>query len=173
VKAEYINPFVCAAVEVFSTMLKCELVRGPLSLNANFQPAHEVSGIIGLSGRASGTVVVSVDGEVALCATEKMLGVRPSAIDSDVIDAVGEVTNMIAGRAKAGLEALAMSLALPTVITGKNHMIRFGSNAQTICIPYTCPWGEMSVEVGLVESPERGDHEIVLTSEDRQLAAAR
>ena len=70
-KAEYINPFVNAAVEVFSTMLKCELVRGPLSLNANFQPAHEVSGIIGLSGRASGTVVVSVDRNVAISATKR------------------------------------------------------------------------------------------------------
>ena len=172
-KAEYINPFVNAAVEVFSTMLKCELVRGPLSLNANFQPAHEVSGIIGLSGRASGTVVVSLNREVALSATEMMLGGRPSSIDSDVIDAIGEITNMIAGRAKAGLEALAMSLALPTVITGKNHTIRFGSNAQTICIPYTCPWGELSVEVGLVESPERSDHEIIFDGNEQQLAGAR
>lgn len=172
-KAEYINPFVCAAVEVFSTMLKCELVRGPLSLNANFQPAHEVSGIIGLSGQASGTVVVSVDREVAISATEKFLGVRPDSIDSDVIDAIGEITNMIAGRAKAGLEALAMSLALPTVITGKNHTIRFGSNAQTICIPYTSPWGELSVEVGLVEAPERPESEVILNGASRELAGAR
>jgi chemotaxis protein CheX len=173
VKAEYVNPFVCAAVEVFSTMLKCELVRGPLSLNANFQPAHEVSGIIGLSGRASGTVVVSVDREVAISATEKFLGVRPTTIDSDVIDAIGEITNMIAGRAKAGLESLAMSLALPTVITGKNHIIRFGSNAQTICIPYTSPWGELSVEVGLVEAPERPEQEVILNGASRELAGAR
>jgi chemotaxis protein CheX len=173
VKAEYINPFVSAAVEVFSTMLKCDLVRGPLSLNANFQPAHEVSGIIGLSGRASGTVVVSVDREVAMSATEKFLGTRPETIDSDVIDAIGEITNMIAGRAKAGLEALAMSLALPTVITGKNHTIRFGSNAQTICIPYTSPWGELSVEVGLVESAEAADHEIAADSNEHQLAGVR
>jgi chemotaxis protein CheX len=157
---------------VFSTMLKCDLVRGPLSLNANFQPAHEVSGIIGLSGRASGTVVVSVDREVAISATEKFLGVRPDTIDSDVIDAIGEITNMIAGRAKAGLEALAMSLALPTVITGKNHTIRFGSNAQTICIPYTSPWGELSVEVGLVESADRVNHEVVADSNEPQLAGA-
>lgn len=152
-KAEYINPFVSAAVEVFSTMLDCELKRGALSLNQNFQPAHEVSGIIGLSGKASGTVVVSLDRDVAISATEAMLGQRPDSINTDVIDAVGEMTNMIAGKAKAGLEHLAMNLALPTVITGRNHTIRFGSTAKTICIPYSCRWGELSVEVGLVEDP--------------------
>jgi len=154
VKAEYINPFVSAAVEVFSTMLGCELKRGDLSLNQNFQPAHEISGIIGLSGKASGTVVVSVDRDVAISATEIMLGQRPDGINTDVIDAVGEMTNMIAGKAKAGLGHLAMNLALPTVITGHNHTIRFGSSASTICIPYSCRWGELSVEVGLVDEDE-------------------
>lgn len=153
-KAEYINPFVSAAVEVFSTMLGCELKRGALSLKQNFQPSHELSGIIGLSGKASGTVVVSLDRDVAISATEIMLGQRPDSINNDVIDAVGEVTNMIAGKAKAGLAHLAMNLALPTVITGHNHTIRFGSTAQTICIPYSCRWGELSVEVGLVDEEE-------------------
>lgn len=150
-KAEHINPFLTSAVEVFSTMLNCELKRGAPKLNAAFQPAHEVSGIIGLSGKASGTVVVSVDREVAIRATEGMLGERPDSLNGDVMDAVGEITNMIAGRAKTGLAHLEMSLALPTVITGNNHVIRFGSLAQTISIPYSCEWGNLTVEVGLIE----------------------
>jgi chemotaxis protein CheX len=173
VKAEYINPFVSAAVDVFSTMLQCQLVRGELSLNVNFQPAHDISGIIGLSGKASGTVIVSVDREVALSATEKMLGERPSDINTDVIDAIGEVTNMIAGRAKVGLAQLQMSLALPTVITGTNHTIRFGSNAQTICIPYTCPWGKLSVEVGMVEAPAEAKLVVATHREGAQLVGAK
>ncbi len=149
--AEHINPFLLSAVEVFSAMLDCELTRGTPSLNVAFQPAHEVSGIIGLSGKASGTVVVSVDREVALGVTEKMLGERPDSLNADVMDAIGEITNMIAGRAKTGLAHLEMSLALPTVITGNDHVIRFGSLAKTISIPYSCAWGDLTVEVGLIE----------------------
>lgn len=149
---EYINPFVVSAVEVFSTMLKCQLSRGELSLNNNFHPEHEVSGVIGLSGNVFGTVIVSLDRQVALAATGALCGETPDTIDSLVIDAVGELTNMIAGRAKSMLAQLDMKLALPTVITGKNHMISFGSSAQTICIPYTCEWGELSIEVGLMEN---------------------
>src|SRR5262245_26475857 len=132
-------------------MLKCNLTRGELSVHENFSPSHEVTGIIGLSGKATGTVVVSLDTNVAVSVAEAMLGARPDSVNSDVIDAVGEVTNMIAGRAKSKLEQLALNLALPTVVTGKDHAISFGSTAQTICIPYTCPWGDLSVEVGLVE----------------------
>ena len=153
-KAEYINPFVLAAVDVFSTMMQCELTRGQLSVGNGSQPAYDISGVIGLSGRASGTVVLSLQREVALSATEVLLSQQAGTINEDVIDAVGEITNMVAGRAKAGLEQLAMTLALPTVITGKNHVISFGSATQTIRIPYTCAWGELMLEVGLVENEE-------------------
>jgi chemotaxis protein CheX len=154
-KAEHINPFLASTLEVFSTMTGCSLTRGELSLSLNFQPQHDVSGIIGLSGKASGTVVVSLDREVAIAVTERMLGDRPETINSDVIDAVGEIVNMIAGRAKSNLQELEMALSLPTVITGKNHVIQFGSSTRTICIPYTCEWGELSLEVGLVEKSEQ------------------
>lgn len=157
-KAEHINPFLTAAVDVFSTMLNCKLQRGPLALNADFQPEHEVSGVIGLSGKAEGTVVVSVEREVALCVAEQMLGERPESLNAEVVDAIGEVTNMIAGRAKAGLAHLEMRLNLPKVIIGKNHTINFGAAAQKISIPYLCPWGEMTVDVGLVERVEESSH---------------
>lgn len=133
-------------------MLNCEVERGDISLNANFQPEHEVSGIIGLSGKMSGTVVISLERNVAISATGALLGEVPESIDTNVIDTVGELTNMIAGQAKGGLEQFDMALALPTVITGKNHIISFGSVAQTICIPYSCKWGDLTVEVGIAEN---------------------
>ena len=156
-KPEYINPFILSTVEVFSTMLDCQLTRGKLSLHANFNPEHDISGIIGLTGRASGTVVVSLEAAVALGAAVAMLGEAPDSINADVIDLTGELTNMIAGKAKADLEQLEMSLAIPTVITGRNHVISFGSSAQTICIPYTCRWGKLTVEVGIVENASATD----------------
>ncbi|MBC8351607.1 MAG: chemotaxis protein CheX [Planctomycetes bacterium] len=151
-KAEYINPFVTSTVNVFSTMLDCALERDPLCTKASFAPLHEVSGIIGLSGKAAGTVVLSLCREVALQATAALLlGERPTEIDADVIDAVGELANMIAGNAKIHLEELSMSVSLPSVICGKNHSLTFPSQATPIIIPFRSPWGPLSIEVGLVE----------------------
>jgi chemotaxis protein CheX len=80
-----------------------------------------------------------------------MLGIQQKEINADVADAVGELTNMIAGAAKAQLDHLEMSVSLPTVITGKAHCIDFPKNTKPICIPFDCKWGPVAVEVGIVE----------------------
>jgi len=150
-KAEYINPFITSIISVFDTMLGCELKREAPFVKDSHQPAHEVSGVIGLSGKARGTVVFSLGREAALSATEAMLDERPTEINSDVTDAVGELTNIIAGGAKAQLEHFAMGLSLPNVVTGKGHVIEFPKDAAPICIPFGSEWGPVVLEVGLIE----------------------
>ncbi len=153
-RVEFINPFVTAAVSVFKTMLMCELTRGEILLKQHCQPDHEISGVIGLSGGAVGTVVLSLSRNVAICATEAMLGEKPESLNADVVDAIGEVTNMIGGSAKAELEQFAMNLSLPNVISGKNHTVSFPSGATPISIPFTCEWGSVCLDVGLCEVSE-------------------
>lgn len=151
-KAEHINPFIRSTTAVFSTMCKCDLTRGELSLKSNFQPDYDISGMIGLSGKLAGTVVLSLHENLALHIAETLVGVRPNGIDDEVVDAVGEMTNMIAGMAKGELEEFEMSLSLPTVISGKYHKVQFGSHVKPICIPFSSPYGDLCVEVALVES---------------------
>jgi chemotaxis protein CheX len=152
-KAEYINPFLVSTVSAFETMLHCVLTRGALFIKNGSQPSHEVSGIIGLSGKAQGTVVVGLGREAALGVAEVMLQERPSEINGDVTDAVGELANIIAGRAKSELEHLDLSVSLPSVITGRNHCIQFPTKVTPICIPFESQWGPITVEVGLAEKP--------------------
>ena len=153
ISVEYINPFVGAAVNVFQTMMDCELTRGQLYLKEHAQPDYEISGIIGLSGKATGTVVLSLGRDVAIAATEVLLGERPDSLNPDVVDAIGELANMVAGNAKTHLEQFEMSLSLPNVIIGKNHSVQFPSDVTPIGIPFSCPWGSICMDVGLCENP--------------------
>lgn len=148
---DYVDPFISSSIAVFRTMLSCEIQQGEAARNEHFQPQHDISGVIGLSGEVSGTVILSVATEVALNATEALLGYRPESVNEDVVDAVGELTNMIAGGAKTELTSFNMCLALPAVISGANHLISFGSRVRPVLIPFTTAWGEFSVEVGFVE----------------------
>jgi chemotaxis protein CheX len=150
-KAEYINPFIASMISVFDTMLGSALTRGAPYLKKSVQPDYEVGGVIGLTGRARGVVVLSFCREAALSATEVMLGERPAEINSDVTDAVGELANMVAGSAKAQLGHLNLSISLPTIIVGKWHSIQFPKHTVPICIPFECPWGPVAATVGLVE----------------------
>ncbi len=152
-RVEFINPFVSATHDVFKTMLDCTLTRGPLSLKREHTPMHEVSGLIGLSGKCRGMVVVSVSRLTAIRAAEVMLGSEPKEVDSDVLDAIGELTNMIAGAAKNQLEEFHLTIGLPTVICGKGQAIAFPSQTAPMVIPFESDIGSVCVQVGLVESP--------------------
>lgn len=152
-RAEFINPFLSAAVNVFGTMLNTTLTRGPLSIKQDGAPIHEVNGLIGLSGRCRGMVMVSVGRETALNAAGVMLGARPNDLDGDVMDAVGELTNMIAGAAKTQLEEYKLNIGLPTVICGKVQTIKFPPEAPPIVIPFESALGPVCIEVSLVETP--------------------
>jgi chemotaxis protein CheX len=151
---EYINPFIAATNNVFDTMVGTELHRGSPSLKTGYQPSHEVSAVIGLSGKAKGTVVLSLDREVAIQVAGALLQELPPELNADVADAMGEMANMIAGQAKCQLEHLAMSLSLPSVVTGKGHCIEFPRNAMRICIPFSCSWGSLALEVALADDPD-------------------
>ena len=95
--------------------------------------------------------MLSLCSEAAMMAAAAMLGERPAAIDADVRDAIGELTNMIAGNAKAKLDQLALSVSLSSVITGKGHCVEFPRHVTPICIPFDCAWGAVAVEVGLLD----------------------
>jgi chemotaxis protein CheX len=148
-KAEYINPFVNATVEAFDKMLGCQIRRGAPALKNGHATHFEISGVIGLSGNAIGTVVLSFSKEVAIQAANVMLMAEMTELTPDVVDAVGELTNMVAGGAKSKLEELQLSISLPNVITGAGHEVRFPSDVTPICIPFESPWGPLTVEVGL------------------------
>lgn len=150
IKIEFVNPFVEATFSVFRTMLKMELQRGALYLKEGFQPRHGISGIIGLSGSARGTVLLGMSAELAMEVTTLLTEQRPTYIDSEVIDAIGELTNMIAGAAKAKLAQLQMSISLPSVIAGMNHTVSFPTGAIPIGIPFESQYGPLSLEVSLV-----------------------
>jgi len=126
--------------------------RTPYVKNAS-QPEHGVSGVIGLSGKTRGTVVLGLSREATLNAAEALLEERPPEINGEVTDAVGELANIIAGGAKAQLEHLQLSVSLPTVITGKHHCVEFPSKVTPIRIPFESEWGPITVEIGLSEQP--------------------
>lgn len=147
-RVEYINPFIASLKNTFRTMLGCEAQRGELSVNSSGRAHHPISGVIGLSGKAVGTVVVSFSREVALRAASTMLMTEATEVDEDVLDAVGELTNMVAGGAKARLEEFQLMVSLPNVVTGQDHEIHFPSNVTPLCIHFQTPWGPLTLEVG-------------------------
>ncbi len=154
IRVEHINPFISAVLTTFRTMLGWELQRGKPVLKRTRTADHQVSGVIGLSGKAVGTVVLSFSEAVALKAASALLLDEVREINTEVLDAVGELTNMVAGAAKAQLEEYQLSVSLPNVVTGHQHMVHFPSTITPISIPFETEFGPFTLEVALAPIEE-------------------
>jgi chemotaxis protein CheX len=148
VSADYVNPVIQSAIDVFAKMLSCKAKRVDLKLKDSTTPMYELSAIIGVSGKATGTYVLSLSEQVAIEILNRMVGIKATGLDDDVCDAAGEILNMIAGQAKAKLEKLQLSLSLPSMITGKNHEMRYPSDVRAICVLFESEMGPFAIEVG-------------------------
>ncbi|MEN1680930.1 MAG: chemotaxis protein CheX [Planctomycetota bacterium] len=151
-QVEHINPFITAVSNTFSMMVQTTADRGQLTLGDPQHRTHPISAIIGLSGRASGTVVINLSESVALAAASALLMEEVSEVNGDVLDAVGELVNMIAGQAKAELAEYELAISLPNVVTGEGHEVRFPSGTAPLCVPFNTEHGPLRLEVGFEPS---------------------
>ncbi len=147
-----INPFIEATMEVFRTASGMEIIRKDLFLKKNYRMFGDVSGVMGLNGEASGTVVISMSSKLACDLVGRMLGEEPEPTVSETVrDGVGEVVNMIAGRAKAVLAGSEyhFQISLPAVIAGNGHEIAHKGGAPCIVVVFGVENEEFAIQVSL------------------------
>jgi len=146
----HIEPFIDATVGMFKTMLNmdCEYLT-PYLLNRDTKHDWDISGIIGIAGDSKGVVVISFSEELAIEATSRLVGRKVTADDPDVIDAVGELVNIVAGNAKKGLEQYRLSISLPSIVRGFDHQVAWKSDIPIVGIPFKASAGKFHLAVGL------------------------
>lgn len=138
-KLALIKPFVDGAKETFETAARLLTRRVDLTLKSGYQMYGDISGVIGLSGPTAGTCALSLRAPLAVAAVRQMLMLpdEEQVSGGDVRDGVGELINMIAGRAKAILSTTRykFDITLPTIISGRNH--EFYQKKGTACVVVT------------------------------------
>jgi chemotaxis protein CheX len=108
-----------ATREVFELMLGCQLTEPA----APDEGVLDVTSMVGLAGQLCGVVSFRCNLKAATLMTSKMLGVAVDEAGPEVSDALGEISNMVAGNFKNKIAGLGdgCMLSPPTVITGSNY----------------------------------------------------
>ena len=75
-------------------------------------------------------------------------------MNDDVMDATGELANIIAGYAKRFLQDFKISISLPTVIRGHGLVIKEPPDVFSFVVPFECDLGNFDLGVGLKPSDE-------------------
>jgi chemotaxis protein CheX len=149
-----------ATEEVFTTMLGVT-VRADESYLELTPPAQfdGVVSFIGLAGAWAGTGSLCCSSKFACGLSSSFLMAELAEVDEQVLDAIGELTNMIIGNVKNEAEEYLgpMGLSIPTVIYGRNFCARsLGRDAWTV-VPFRA--GEDRLDVKMCLAPKEQAHE--------------
>jgi chemotaxis protein CheX len=125
VKVEFVNPFIQAASEVLESELGAAVKRGSLRLQKSAVTTDEVTALVGVAGDVSGIVLYSMSQATALGIVSRMLGQEFEEFDALAQSGIGELGNVITGRA-AILLAVAgypSNITPPSLVVGQGTMI--------------------------------------------------
>jgi chemotaxis protein CheX len=136
---QFIQPFIDVCTSVFKDFVKCDLVpeRVYFSKKEDFLN-WDISGLIALTGETRGIVAISMKTETALEITRILTGKTHSYLDSDVVDMIGELVNIISGNVKKNLEdTYKIIISLPYIIRGRAHLVVIPEErSRLLCIPF-------------------------------------
>lgn len=110
-----------AVREVFEMMLGCQLEATGTAVDGSF----DATSMVGLAGKLCGILTFSCGAKSATLMASKLLRVEAEDGSRVVLDALGEICNMVAGNFKNKIAGLGdgCMLSVPTVITGKNFSL--------------------------------------------------
>ena len=115
---------------LFETMIMMDLKSDESSLVDETQIKTDVIGMVSFTGKYHGVIALFCSKQFALKVASNMLMTEMTMFTSEVKDAIGEVSNMIAGNVKTKLTAQYgdMHLSIPIVIAGEGLSITAVNN---------------------------------------------
>ena len=146
---KFINPFLNGTISVLKTMAFVEPKPDKPYLKKDAMARGDVSGIIGLTGAVTGSMALSFSEGAILKIVSNMLGEEINEVNGNIMDAVGEITNMVSGVARKELESIGLNVeaAIPTIVSGKGHSIKHVLSGPSVVIPFETEYGPFAVDV--------------------------
>ncbi|OUR99955.1 hypothetical protein A9Q84_02685 [Halobacteriovorax marinus] len=159
---EFSKPFIDAAKNVFETMVFTKLSPQKPMIKKDNVSKGDVSAVLGLSGEMTkdGTaipyramLVISWPYETYFKVSSAMLMDTFTEFNDEIADVGGEICNMIMGNAKRELNGMGYSsnMAIPSMIEGAAHNIKYPNGTVVILIPITSAHGDMYIEICYTE----------------------
>ena len=134
--------------EIFQSMLSLEIAPGEAMNEFSNSYSNTVSGMVGMTGLYKGALAIHASLEVAKKITSQMLFMDVDEVDEDVLDAMGEMANMLAGNMKAALSSNGkdIELSVPSAVTGEKYSLDIKNSGEHLIVPFTTDIGSFSVQ---------------------------
>ena len=102
----------------------------------------EISAVIGMVGRRTGTLTLNISSRAAIYLSNAFAGTNKNELNDEVLDAVAEITNIIAGRMKAELSDTnygITQISCPSIIIGGDYRVYHFQGFESASVEFLIP----------------------------------
>ncbi len=139
-----------ALEEIFSVMFN---VKAHIISHQDIADVPRLSSVVGFTGRLSGLLCLHFSSDMACNVAAGLLGMQVTHVDETVRDAIGELSNMLAGGLKKGLSKTdnMFKISIPSVVEGSEYSLYTPPDAQEVWLGISA--GKCRFKVQLVLEP--------------------
>lgn len=154
VQKKAIDLLIESAREVFEMMVMRHLELGTPIEGDSLRPKANVVGTVSFAGSESGVVVFYSTTDAAKLIAGSLLGVPAAEVNGEMPDAIGEITNMIAGalRTKMTDAGHPWAISIPTVTIGSDFYTKYVSDVRRVLCPFKMEEHEICVELIMMKN---------------------
>lgn len=151
-KAEYVNPFYQATIQVFKLMLDLDITRCQSSEDTHYH--SQVNVVITVTGDLTGTILYQFPESMTLEMVRIMSGMEMDSLDGFVTSALAEVSNIISGNAMSNLfqNNYKCDISTPQVVF-EQPVKFFKDIKEVLMIPLQTAIGKLTIQLALEETP--------------------
>lgn len=150
---KFLNPFIDAVIEVLKAEVGVSAARGQLSLQKSAMTTDDITVLVHLVGQIYGVVLYGMPTNTGLQFVSQIMGQEFTEMDSLAQSGVGELSNVITGRAtvKFSQSGYQSNISPPMVIAGKGVQVST-LDFPRLVVPLDSQLGPMTVHLALRES---------------------
>ena len=152
---KYVTPFLESLIVVLDSFGIKDVKRDTIVKKNTMRVNMDITSVIGLVGGIRGNVAYSMSQETAKkIVSEMIMGLPESGTDEVIRNAIGELANMITGKASSIMvdtlvnTGLGFDVTPPSVIFGTD-MYFIISSVQAIAVTMLTSFGNIEVNIGL------------------------
>ena len=145
-----VNPFVEGTLHILDTTAAVKVKPDPPFLKTGTSPLADISGMLEITGDLSGSAAICFTESSILGIVSAMFGEEMSQINEDIFDAVGEISNMVAGHVttKIAEQGKKVKVKFVRVCTGPDQpILHIDSGSPVLALPFKTTMGKVVIEV--------------------------
>lgn len=147
--ANLVNPFIEGALHILDTTALVKVSPEAPFLKNDFKSRGDITGVLEISGDLTGSAAITFSEESILGIVSAMFGEEMTEMNEEIEDAVGEISNMVAGHVTTKIAEMdkKVKVKFVEVLTGRDSEVKHVAGGHVLALPFKTTKGRVFIEL--------------------------